>query len=209
MNDPRPSRRQLQSLIRAGSLAAVACALSACGESTEPSARSQPSSSSPAPPFHPPDKPAPPIPDNLLPFDHPAAQRAHGLFMALSVKSEEDYRSLPLRARCLLDIMGFETEVMNGGIHQYLWNGTGDHALQCLEALEAVGAVNAHALLRGACALFPDHHPSADTPARRNQMTRLTGEGKSIDDLMPQDKEIEFELYALLLKYWDAHGPEK
>jgi hypothetical protein len=40
-------------------------------------------------------------------------------------------------------------------------------------------------------------------------MTRITGDGKSFHDLIPHDKEIEFELYALFLKSRDAHESEK
>jgi hypothetical protein len=156
--------------------------------------------------FTPPTTPTALIPDDVFPFDHPAADRAHGLFMSLHVTSEEAYRALPLRERYLVDVKGFETDVMNGGIDQYMWNASGDHALECLEALKAIGATEAHSLLQNACELFPEHSPASKQEVRQKQLQLLMIDKSSLDELL--NGGIEFELYELFLKFWDANEPK-
>ena len=115
------------------------------------------------------------------------------------------YQALPRRERYLTDIMEFETLVMNGRLDGYLWGCGGDHALECLEALQAIGATKAHALLQSACELFPEHRPASEREMRQRQLHQITNDERKLGDLVTGD--IEFELYELFLKYWDANGP--
>lgn len=149
----------------------------------------------------------PSIPSHAVefPFEHPAAKEAGELFLKLEVYSEEDYRKLPPRDRYLWDVTWFETEVMNGGVDQYLQNDTGDHIDECLEALQAIGAKKSHSLLTQACSLFPERRPSANRELRQKQLRELTGE-KNIDDLI--QGEIETDLFQLMLNYYHKVDPK-
>ena len=85
-----------------------------------------------------------------LPYEHPAAEKVRKIFETLDVTSEGRYRELPKRDRYVWDVRWFETEAMNGGLDQFLWNTTGDHTQETLEALKAIGATESHAALLAA-----------------------------------------------------------
>ncbi len=141
-----------------------------------------------------------------LPFQHPAAKEIHGIFVTLDVVSEESYRRLSRRDRYVWDVGWFETEVMNGGVDQYLSNSTGDHAAQCLEALAAIGAEKSYGLLKQTCELFPGGMPNSDRETRQQQLRDLRG-GKNLDDLIEGDLEVD--LYQHLLDYYRGADPNQ
>ena len=61
-----------------------------------------------------------------------------------------------------------ESEVYNGGMHQFFWNSSGDYYAEALRGLEELGAIRSHELLVAACLkLFPSGDPPRDTAARR------------------------------------------
>jgi hypothetical protein len=140
-----------------------------------------------------------------FPFQHPAAAEANRIFLTLEVHSEEDYRKLPRRDRYLWDVSWFEAEVMNGGVDQYFFNSAGDHAKDCLEALNGIGAEQSHTLLKRACDLFPEGCPSETHEVRRKQLRALVGTNH-IDDLV--DGEIEVDLYQRMLDYYHKADPK-
>jgi hypothetical protein len=139
-----------------------------------------------------------------FPFQHPACKEAKQLFLLLEVYSEDDYRRLSLRDRYVWDVCWFETEVMNGGMDQYLGNSIGDHSMECLEALNAIGATRSYSLLEQACDLFPDGHPSTTREIRRRQLRELAG-AQNIDNLI--SGEIETDLYQRLLDFYRTADP--
>lgn len=145
-------------------------------------------------------------PDPKFPFEHPDAKEANRIFLTLEVYSENDYRNLPRRDRCLWDVSWFETEVMNGGVDQYFYNSAGDHAAECLEALEAINAKGSSGLLKLACDLFPEGRPSPNREDRQEQLRQIVGDSGHIDDLI--EGEIEYELYQLMLGYYRRTDPE-
>jgi hypothetical protein len=140
-----------------------------------------------------------------FPFQHPVAEEAREAFLRLEVYSEDDYRKLPRRDRYLWDVEWFEAEVMNGGVDQYFYNSTGDHAMECLEALNAIGAEAAYELLRRSCDLFPDKTPSSDREQRQAQLREVTGE-RHLDDLV--EGEIEVDLYQRMMDYYHKADPK-
>lgn len=141
-----------------------------------------------------------------FPFEHPAAEEARKLFLTLEVYSEEDYRGLSRRDRYLWDVKWFEVEVMNGGVDQYFHNSAGDHSVECLEALKAIGAKDSYALLKQAIDLFPQGQPSTHREVRQKQLRELAG-AKYIDDLL--SGEIEVDLYQHMLDYYRKADPKK
>jgi Domain of unknown function (DUF4375) len=135
----------------------------------------------------------------VLPIQHQAADEAMALFERLPVSCEADYRALPRRERYLYNVVRFELDVTNGGIDQYLCNSAGGLALECLEALNAIGAHRAFAQLRAACDLFPGRCPHPDQEIRKKQVRGIAGL-RHIDEMLPQ-AEMEAELYDLLMSF--------
>ena len=120
------------------------------------------------------------------------------------MRSEADYRQLPRRDRYVWDVHWFEDEVMNGGIDQFLYNDTGDHAEETLEALDAIGAKQSAKFLRNALNLFPNHRANMDQIARRKQLAVIR-RGQNLDDQVTG--QIEVDLYQFLLDYWKKADP--
>ena len=147
-----------------------------------------------------------------LPYEHPAAEKVRKIFETLDVTSEERYRELPKRDRYVWDVRWFETEAMNGGLDQFLWNTTGDHTQETLEALKAIGATESHAALLAACKFFPDETPDADTDKRRKQFEAIRAKNgdRNLDDMLPVDlADLEYDLYQKLLNYYEAADPQE
>jgi uncharacterized protein DUF4375 len=142
------------------------------------------------------------IPDSEpeFPFQHPAAKEVKGIFRTLDVSSAEDYRSLPRRDRYLWNISWFEAEVMNGGVDQYLYNSSGNHAIECLAALKVIGATRSHTLLEQACKLFPKGQPSSNQSIRQMQLREIVGNSKlSSDNYFTRSTTIRLPVCRLTL----------
>ena len=152
--------------------------------------------------FTPPKVKAEPIPDDFA-FDHPAAERARQLFLRLNVRSEEDYRALSRRERYLLDVTAFEAMLSNGGITGYMHSGDGDHYEECLEALKDIGATDSYQCLSSTCKFFPNERPSKDTDKRRQELDEVIKKVGDFEAAVPGGPE--YELYQLMLNYWDKH----
>lgn len=57
--------------------------------------------------------------------------------------------------RNLVALRAFEGELQNGALHQFFANSSGEHALQAVRGLRAIGAEQAALLLAEAVSLFP------------------------------------------------------
>jgi len=80
------------------------------------------------------------------------------------------YDKLTRPEKVFVCVWGLEGEVNNGGFDQYYFNSAGDHALDSVESLEAIGAKHTANLVRQANALFGEAGPSADRFARQKQL---------------------------------------
>lgn len=67
-------------------------------------------------------------------------------------------------------IFWLETEVNNGGMHQFFWNSAGDFARQTVDDLRLIGAPKTAAIVDTGCQLFPAGVPPSDTGDRRAQI---------------------------------------
>ncbi len=134
-------------------------------------------------------------------YEDPARKEVEEIFESFESYTGAEYRNLPRRDRYLIDVVWFETDVTQGGLDLYFYNPAGDHALDCLEALTAIGAHESASLLREACNLFPEGRPSPDRDQRRLQLNEITGGYDMIDDYI--DGSIEQELFRLLLEYYE------
>ncbi len=75
--------------------------------------------------------------------------------------------------RALYTIRRFDSEVNNGGFHQYFFNSSGDLANITSSSLALVGAKEADSILREALKRFPTGRPDDDRATRIEQLKSL------------------------------------
>lgn len=84
------------------------------------------------------------------------------------------YGALLPSEQTFLKIRSLQAEVYDGGFHQYFYNSAGDHAMQTLDALEALGALQVRTVLAAAIQLLKDgggYSPHCDR--RRDALSPL------------------------------------
>src|SRR5262245_20091887 len=99
------------------------------------------------------------------------------------------YDKLSQPEKVFVCVWGLEGEVNNGGFDQYYFNSSGDHAIDAVESLEAIGAKHTAGLVRQANSLFGESGPSPDRFARQKQLDSF-GDAK-----MKKMTEIDKEFY--------------
>lgn len=116
-----------------------------------------------------------------------------------------DYDQLSFPERVFVLIWELESEVNNGGFHQYFLNSTGARAPHIVEALKAVGAVQTAALVQEAIAQVGSI-PWSDATARKAIMNALSS------DVIEKLNKLDQSFYAypndlteLLYRYVDKH----
>jgi hypothetical protein len=121
-----------------------------------------------------------------------------------------EFSRLSLPERVFAAIWELESEVNNGGFHQFYFNSTGDIANFTPDALKAIGAINAMKLVLEANGLFPNGHPAEDQMARRAQLEAIgKNDGKDLFDQL-DDKFYSYpdNLTELLYDYVILHRAE-
>jgi hypothetical protein len=83
------------------------------------------------------------------------------------------YDALSHAEQIALCVDGLEREVNNGGFEQYFGNSAGDHALDCVDALDEIGGHQAAELLRRALTIFGVAGPDPDREERSLQLEAL------------------------------------
>jgi hypothetical protein len=93
--------------------------------------------------------------------------------------------------RDALCIMNFQAEINNGGMHQYLFNSSGDFARETPDVLRRIGAPVAAVLLERANAYFGPEGPPTNRDSRMEQLLAL-----------PEDEQQE--IHHLTDEFFDA-----
>lgn len=83
------------------------------------------------------------------------------------------YDALSHAEQIALCVEGLEREVNNGGFENYFASSAGDHARDCVDALDEVGGHGAAELLRKALAIFGVAGPDPDREERALQLEGL------------------------------------
>ncbi len=126
----------------------------------------------------------------------------------------DDYvRALPELEATIFWTMHLDSEVKNGGFHQWLGNPTGAFTFETVAALERIGAHQSARLVRRAQELFPDGHPPTDYVERHAVMDTFGDEQNSLpyDVLGPAycygegDEKSPGSVFELLMNYVDSH----
>src|SRR5262245_38022931 len=99
--------------------------------------------------------------------------------------------SLSRLQRDALCVMNFQAELNNGGMHQYLFNSSGDFAKETPDVFRRIGADEAARILDEANAFFGPGGPSLD---RETRTTALLAFPKSVED----------RIYALSKEFYQA-----
>jgi hypothetical protein len=99
--------------------------------------------------------------------------------------------SLSRLQRDALCVMNFQAELNNGGMHQYLFNSSGDFAQESPEVFQRIGANEAARILKEANDLFGPSGPPT------NRETRMQA-------LLALPKNAEDRIYALSKEFYDA-----
>jgi hypothetical protein len=126
------------------------------------------------------------------------------LYVDLDIRTDEQLRALPVQDRYVWLIYRFDSNVQNGGIDSFFWNSDGEYLAECLEALQAIGAVRTYQMVKELSDLFPDGGPAVENETRQSQMRAIleNPEGTEVRDF---DDLIEFDwdenLFELLLEY--------
>ena len=84
------------------------------------------------------------------------------------------YASSPSPVRHLWALQLLGMELVNGGIHQYFLNSSGDLWRDALDGLDQAGYAKSAAAFRLAVEVFGSDGPSADRPTRLKQLRRLS-----------------------------------
>jgi uncharacterized protein (TIGR03067 family) len=97
------------------------------------------------------------------------------------------------------------TEVNNGGFHQYFLNSAGENAVETVEALRKIGAIETAALVETACQQFPDKRPPKDRQQRIAQLDKFTlDQLEVLADLDERFYSRREDLNLLVKKYWES-----
>ena len=99
----------------------------------------------------------------------------------------------PKPVQVALCLHRLESEVNNGGFHQFFLNPSGQFLPQTLEALEAIGALKTrHLLLQAALVAFPDGYPP---------------HGADVESALAGYDEVADRLQTLDAQFYEYHEP--
>lgn len=117
-----------------------------------------------------------------------------------------DYAALSRPEQVFLCIWELESEVNNGGFHQYFYNDSGKLAPHAVEALHTVGAQQAATIVEQAIELLGADMPWNDESARTERLEAISPEVfESLDEAFYQYPD---DLTTMLYRYTDAHRTE-
>ena len=116
------------------------------------------------------------------------------------------YEQLSTAERVIFCVDGLEREVNNGGFAQFFENSAGDHAMDTIESLRALGAPKMAALVAEAVRVFPQGRPATDRERRQQQLDQLDEEAKTrLDQLDGAFYEYPENLAVLERQYVRTH----
>jgi len=116
------------------------------------------------------------------------------------------YAQLSIPERVVFCVDGLEREVNNGGFAQFFENSAGDHALDTIDGLRALGAPKLAALVTEAVRMFPQGRPATDRERRQRQLDQLDQAARDrLDQLDTAFYQSPENLAALERAYVRAH----
>ena len=120
-----------------------------------------------------------------------------------------DYDQLSVAERIFGIIWELESEVNNGGFHQYFWNSSGVLAPYVVDALKAIGAAAAAGIVQQALAVVGPDISWSDDVARQTRINLLSSQAREkLNDLDQAFYVYPDDLTALLYRYVTGHRTE-
>jgi hypothetical protein len=109
--------------------------------------------------------------------------------------TEEEFSLLTKSEKAFIYISILESQVNNGGFHQYFFNSTGDDAYKALEAYKEIGSLTTTNIVQRAIELFPQHSFPKSTHERRNLLETMNNSiveewDKLDDEFYKYDEDI-------------------
>ena len=105
------------------------------------------------------------------------------------------FEEMTIQEKVVFAVSWLQTEVGNGGFHQYFSNGTGSIASDTLIQLKRIGADAIAGILQRALTVFPDSLPARDSDTRNAQLERITDEEVALlDQLSDQFYDVDGDL---------------
>ncbi|MCB0018284.1 MAG: DMP19 family protein [Anaerolineales bacterium] len=128
-----------------------------------------------------------------------------GELVTYKAVNEGDATLAPLE-RLIYQVWVLESEVNNGGFDQYFFNSSGDLALDTLVDLTAIGAEEAHGLLREAVALMFEGAPARQRERRWEQMEAVDETKRAeLEGLDTRFFALQEPIYQLVVDYVTSH----
>jgi hypothetical protein len=123
------------------------------------------------------------------------------------------YEHLTQPQKVFLCIWGLEAEVNNGGFDQFYFNGQGNHAVDIVTSLQAIGAMHTAGLVKATNDLFGPSGPSVDRYKRQEQLFGLSVEATkkmaaSDEEFYKYKDNLEELLEAYVIKHSESFSPQ-
>ena len=114
------------------------------------------------------------------------------------------FLALNEKEQAIYTIWWLETEVNNGGFHQYFWNSAGDHADVALKSLRSIGAKKTAELLEKSIKIAFEGKLPINRSERQNKL-EVNQEAKleRLEELDNEFYEYSEDFYKLLDIYVD------
>jgi hypothetical protein len=120
-----------------------------------------------------------------------------------------DYDQLSFPERVFGLIWELESEVNNGGFHQYFWNSTGTLAPHVVDTLKTIGAAAAAGIAQQALAVVGPDIPWSDDATRKTHINQLSSQAREkLHDLDQAFFAYPNDLTTLLYRYVTKHRSE-
>ncbi len=117
-----------------------------------------------------------------------------------------NFGSLSQSEKLALHIQWLDSEVSNGGFHQFFTNPTGDNWHEILHSLKTIGATNTVRIFERALSVFPNNAPSKDRSERWQELARAGDQARARLHALDQQYYMQKEdVFALAAQYLQDH----
>jgi hypothetical protein len=122
-------------------------------------------------------------------------------------KARYDIGSLPWPIQVVYAVGQLDFEVTSAGVHGWLTNGSGRHAVETVKALDSIGATTCAGLVRRVLAFFPEGQPAFDDVERARQIEKVLSIAEPAwrevgDSLLEWPDDVD----SLLRRYVEANA---
>ncbi len=131
-------------------------------------------------------------------------ERAESIFSRLNAVG---FDALSVPEQHFVAVWALEADVNNGGFDQYFFNSSGDFAFVVVEALRAIGADRAAAIVQEAVDVFGPAGPARDHSARQEALDAAGALAQArLEELDERFYAYPDDIGGLLAAYVERHG---